>query len=272
MNQLDEFLKERPSHLKSICRSPKSGNGFFFQSPEFNPKYLIKIQDLHCGEVELKNLELFEATGAQPGNLLVEAWQNEEALGIVLKNIQEHPPTQQHGHKLYHQLAKVHATKADSYGLDYHNTIGALPQKNLRTDNWAHFWVHQRLEPWYKKHATKFDLSLPKVTELLSNHTPEPSLIHGDLWNGNVLFDGQWWFIDPACYFGDPEVDLAMAQLFGGFPTTFLHAFEQRYHKHSDFLKRQQVYQLFFLLVHLELFGHSYLSPCQEIGREIENW
>jgi fructosamine-3-kinase len=96
--------------------------------------------------------------------------------------------------------------------------------------------------------------------------------LHGDLWSGNVLFDSnQCWLIDPAVYYGDSEVDLAMTEMFGGFSNAFYHAYFQIRSRSSTYANKRTIYNLYHYLNHYNLFGDSYLSRCREGFWSIEN-
>ena len=108
-----------------------------------------------------------------------------------------------------------------------------------------------------------------KFLKNLENLIPKeaPALIHGDLWNGNFIAttQNQIALIDPATYFGIREIDLAMMQLFGGFPDVVFKSYEKHFPLEKNWRERQPIFQLYFLLVHLNIFGSSYFPRCQEI-------
>ena len=173
------------------------------------------------------------------------------------------------------KLAVLHMNKNEFFGLDYDNYIGSLRQINKKENNWKGFYSNQRL-----LHLTKFafDKELlskadsKKMEELcykLDTYVPftEPSLIHGDLWSGNLIFDGQGKpvFIDPAIYYGHPEMDWAMLSLFGSYPETAMKSYCNIIPLENNYFEREKIYQLYPLLVHLILFGRSYYRDISEI-------
>ena len=188
-----------------------------------------------------------------------------------------------------HQLAELHRTDCRrfvdggetqmKYGFKEDNFIGASPQKNSPRETWTDFYRDCRLKPQIAMAEKYLDISLRKKAEHLLDHLdsylrePEfPSLLHGDLWGGNVLCgpDEKAWLIDPAVYVGDFEADLAMTQLFGEFPEVFYSA----YHEVSPidrkgYAGRRKLYHLYQLLNHLNLFGQSYLGSVAEILRTL---
>ena len=172
-------------------------------------------------------------------------------------------------------LAHLHLTSQKEFGLDNDNYIASIHQKNLKTDDWVDFYIEQRLEPLIGK--AYFDRLIPleflkKFQEIypkLKGNFPEekPSLLHGDLWSGNVIStpEGEPCFIDPAVYFGHREMDIAFSRLFGGFDTKFYDSYESVLPLEADFEDRMGLYNLYPLLVHLNLFGVAYLPGIERI-------
>jgi protein-ribulosamine 3-kinase len=176
------------------------------------------------------------------------------------------------------ELAKLHQTEAETFGLDYDNYIGSLPQQNSRHNNWISFFVERRIGPQLKM---AFDSGkLPKSvldnwkrleSRLDSVFPPcKPSLLHGDLWGGNYLFNssGTAVLIDPAVYYGHPEADLAFSKMFGGFSVDFYEGYKSASPVEKGFDERVPVYNLYPLLVHVNLFGGHYISQFRSILRK----
>ncbi|MEM9141573.1 MAG: fructosamine kinase family protein [Bacteroidota bacterium] len=171
---------------------------------------------------------------------------------------------------LGHQLATLHLSEVHtpSYGWPRDNFIGSLPQSNTQHHSWCEFYVGERLLPQLKMARDGDTLSngdIPSEAQLLqrcSKLFPEtkPALLHGDLWSGNYVIDskGTPYLIDPAIYMGHHEVDLAMTRLFGGFSDTFYGAYSEHFPSIPYQRERIEIYQLYYLLVHLNLFGSSY--------------
>ena len=156
--------------------------------------------------------------------------------------------------ELGRMLASLHRQTGPRFGWARDNYIGLAPQINSWRDNWAQFFLECRLRPQAKKAAVAF--SETKVLGLLEGHAPRPSLLHGDLWNGNVGFTKEGPVVfDPAVYYGDREADLAMTQLFGGFPREFYEAYGA---PDEGYARRKHLYNLYHLLNHLNLFGEGY--------------
>ncbi|MGI8905165.1 MAG: fructosamine kinase family protein [Candidatus Sumerlaeaceae bacterium] len=174
-------------------------------------------------------------------------------------------------------LAGVHRMTSHLYGLDQHNYLGPTRQPNNVSDNWASFFVEHRLQYILDLMAergcdqtelTVFRDFVPAVQELLDERIPEPpSLVHGDLWGGNVLHtrSREPVLIDPALYYGDREVDIAMTRLFGGFSNEFYADYEAAYPLTEGWRERQDVYNLYHLLHHALLFGGGYLTQASNI-------
>ena len=165
-------------------------------------------------------------------------------------------------------LAHAHRIPGPRFGWQRDNYIGATPQQNGWSDSWADFWWTRRMAPQLALATEKgFVLKAPPL-ELLQQHEPQPSLLHGDLWSGNVGFtrDGPAVF-DPAVYYGDREADLAMTELFGGFPPAFYAAYDEAFPRDEGYARRKPLYNLYHLLNHLNLFGGGYLAQVQETLR-----
>src|SRR5262245_32530315 len=119
-------------------------------------------------------------------------------------------------------LAQAHRKPGPGFGWERDNYIGATPQKNGWRDDWSRFWFEQRMAPQLELANTKGFSIKPPSTDCLRGHHPQPSLLHGDLWSGNASFTPQGPVVfDPATYWGDREADVAMTELFGGFPREF---------------------------------------------------
>ena len=166
--------------------------------------------------------------------------------------------------------------KGNGFGFGADNFIGSRRQKNTWTDKWIPFFRDYRLRPQLKAAERWLDQRDRKLADSLLDHldqylieSEKPSLIHGDLWAGNVMTgsDGRAWIIDPAAYYGHPEADLAMTELFGGFAPDFYDSYFACSIMEAGYQDRKDIYNLYHLLNHLNLFGVSYLSSVQRILR-----
>lgn len=174
------------------------------------------------------------------------------------------------------RLAAMHRVTAEDYGWRIDNTIGATPQVNTPGRDWATFWGTQRLGYQLRLagdngHGGRLQSSggelLQHLPAFFSGCTPAASLLHGDLWSGNwaVAEDGTPVVFDPAVYYGDRETDLAMTELFGGFPAAFYQAYQAEYPLDPGYKVRKTLYNLYHILNHLNLFGAGYLSQAQRM-------
>lgn len=173
------------------------------------------------------------------------------------------------------QLAAMHKTSANSFGHDEDNYIGSMPQSNRRHKGWADFFTTERIMLMAKMamDAGKLSSNDVKYITILCDQVGEwmpkepPSLLHGDLWNGNFLIDekGDPLLIDPAVYFGHREMDLAMTKLFGGFDDAFYAEYNNEFGIEPGFEKRYDLCNLYPLLVHVNLFGGEYAAQVRSI-------
>ncbi|WP_274475722.1 fructosamine kinase family protein [Mangrovimonas aestuarii] len=194
---------------------------------------------------------------------------------LVMECINSKTPTSDNQERLGHDLATLHKITSDNFGFIENNFIGSLPQSNTNHDNWIDFYINERLFPQLKTAEKKGLLNfsnIPQINTMASvckELMPEvvPSLLHGDLWSGNFMIDqnGTPYLIDPSVYFGHNEVDIAMSKLFGGFSESFYEAYHRHFPKTQYFSERIQLYQLYYLLVHLNLFGRSYYPSVKGI-------
>lgn len=182
--------------------------------------------------------------------------------------------------QLGRQLAAMHRATVSQFGWHRDNTIGSTPQHNNFTDNWIDFWRERRLRFQYALAArngysgqlqTDGERLMESIGVLFDGYSPQPSLLHGDLWSGNYTYDsgGAPVIFDPACYHGDREADIAMTELFGGFPKSFYSAYQEEWPLDSSYQTRKTLYNLYHILNHLNLFGGGYLSQAQSMTREI---
>jgi protein-ribulosamine 3-kinase len=190
---------------------------------------------------------------------------------IALNNL--NPRTEQ---LLGQQLAQLHRQKQAYFGWHCDNTIGSTAQVNGQYHTWIKFWQEQRLghqltlaaaKGYRGRLQTLGEKLCANLEPLFSGYQPQPALVHGDLWCGNVAADGQGnpVIYDPACYFGDRETDVAMTELFGGFSATFYQAYQAVYPLSPGYAGRKTLYNLYHILNHLNLFGQSYLHQAENM-------
>lgn len=175
------------------------------------------------------------------------------------------------------ELSKLHQKKAERFGYPQNNYMGVLPQINTQQTDWPTFYFENRLEVqiaiaknrnrWHPDREKNYQRLKERVLTEWQGESFTPSLLHGDFWSGNTFFDldGAPVFVDPAVSYGDREVDLAMAQLFGGFRQEFFAAYQEFLPLKQGWQERLPIYQLYYLIVHLNIFGESYGDAVDRI-------
>lgn len=237
-------------------------NGFFSAEAEG----LRELQSVQADLVVPRVLGVRDPLDGKPGWLVLE-WLASGARTISFSD------------ELGRGLAGLHRATQGAWGWHRDGFIGSLPQRNTRMDRWAEFWRLHRLEPqlsqareagYFKGDDEQWDALFDRLPALLAAADGDgPSLLHGDLWGGNVLaalIAGavRPALVDPAVYYGHREVDLAMSELFGGFGEAFYRAYEEVWPLQPGYRpQRRAVYQLFYLLVHVNLFGTAYHAPAR---------
>ena len=196
---------------------------------------------------------------------------------LILEYIEESSPGQDFSVRFARSLAELHQTSHDSFGLDHDNYIGSTVQKNTQETNGIDFFRDQRLRPQQelarKALPPSTDKNLNKLCDRLENYLDisgeKPALLHGDLWSGNYFPDTDQipCIFDPAVYFGLREADLAMTELFGRLPQKFYDAYHEAFPLNPGYEERKDLYNLYHLLNHLNLFGGSYLASVEQVVR-----
>ena len=167
-------------------------------------------------------------------------------------------------------LAQQHRVSAPTYGLDHDNYIGGTPQQNTPSHSWIEFYRDRRLgtqRDLAQRHgyltserARRLERVMDRLDQWIDDDLIRPALLHGDLWGGNYLSDAQGnpVLIDPAVYFGDREAEIAFTELFGGFGARFYAAYHEAWPLNPGYAERRDLYNLYHLLNHLNLFGEGY--------------
>lgn len=228
-------------------------------------------------QAEADGLEAIRATSAirVPG---VIAMGEDERYGafLLLEWVEAARPAADYWEVFGRELAAMHGAPAGRFGWDADNFIGASPQLNARRDSWIAFFRDCRLAPQFRRAEHWFDAADRRRVTCLLDHLEDhltepahPALLHGDLWSGNFITggDGHAWLIDPAVYVGHPEADLGMTQLFGGFRPAFYDAYREASPLHPGYAQRRDLYNLYHLLNHLNLFGEGYLGSVLSVVR-----
>ncbi len=204
----------------------------------------------------------------------------EDAAYLVIENLEL--GGSQDWEAMGRNLAAMHRVTSDrGFGWERNNTIGSTVQINNWTEDWVSFWSEHRLGfqmQLAKRKGWRSNIAEEKIYGLLpkffSDYQPQPAMVHGDLWGGNAAFvDGvikpEPVIFDPALYFGDREVDLAMTELFGGFPSQFYRAYQAAYPLDAGYQQRKTLYNLYHILNHFNLFGGGYGSQANRMIEDI---
>ncbi len=243
-------------------------------------------------EVEAEGLAALAATQAvRTPRVVARSEEGENVHWLLLAWIEPGRAARPDWARLGRELAALHAHKdakssagpEAKYGWRRSNLIGPLPQPNPPASDWARFWACQRIRPLAgellasgkcsRREAGVLERAADAMPALLRTAAEEgPSLLHGDLWSGNVLFAaaGEPVLIDPAVYRGHREVDLAMASLFGGFASAFYDAYRESWPLALGHEERRSAYQLYPLLVHARLFGGGYLAQAVAMAERVQ--
>jgi protein-ribulosamine 3-kinase len=175
------------------------------------------------------------------------------------------------GARLGEQLVAMHRVQGAYFGWHRDNTIGTTPQHNRARSDWLEFWRDQRLGFQLELAArngyggvlqSQGETLLTVLADFFDGYSPQPSLLHGDLWSGNQANAGCPVLFDPAVYYGDREIDIAMSELFGGFPPAFYQAYQSAWPLDPGYKTRKTLYNLYHILNHLNLFGGAYLGQA----------
>ena len=249
-NELKTFVKTSAQQSNSLIAEVSGLRLLQKGLAEENSQLAIPtIVNLETGRLELEFIDSVSATAKQMGQL---------GTGLAL----------------------LHTTPSSRVGFQEDNFIGLSPQPNGWSNNWGEFFLNNRLNFQVSKIASKtlrlkYQQRLKDhqslLVDFLNSHCQRFNLLHGDLWSGNVLFDAtRVWLIDPAVYYGDNEVDIAMTEMFGGFSIDFYTAYQKLIPLSVQYQQKKCIYNLYHYLNHLNLFGESYLAGCEQGFAEIE--
>ena len=224
---------------------------------------------------EEEGLKLIAKTNTLRTPKVIACGQTKEASFIILEYLDMTEKTSISAKKLGEKLAKMHKNTANLFGLDKDNWIGLTRQHNKQNNNWSTFYLEQRLLPQlelayrngYKQNLEKkANHLIGKIEWFFKDYSPEASLLHGDLWSGNWgVINNKPVIFDPAVYYGDRESDIAMTYLFGAFPQDFYSSYNKTWPLANGFEKRKNLYNLYHVLNHLNIFGFSYLQQCENL-------
>lgn len=277
-----EYFAEQDILDFQIISTERTGGGDINEAAVFNStegKFFVKWNDAvrypQMFEKEALGLELLrQAEEIEAPKPLHHDEINGKGF-LVMEAVISDKPNPNFWFSFGNQLAELHKHSQDSFGLDHNNYIGSLQQTNAMASSWAEFFVTERLERQLKMAldsqkvgkslSRKFNALFPKIENLFP--IEKPALLHGDLWSGNFMVGGRGdaVLIDPAVYYGHREMDLAMSKLFGGFNDDFYTGYHNNRPLESGWIERVDLCNLYPLMVHLNLFGGSYLRQVERI-------
>jgi len=279
--------------INEACRLDTTEGPFFLKRKRRAPAGFFAC--------EARGLELLRRAGAQVPAVI--GWLDVDEEGaeefaepgsayLLLEWLDKAPWTPRTMEELGRSLARVHGAGAPAlsgphagYGLDGDSYIGELPQPNRIMDDWTEFYRACRLQPQFElglesgriapgsQRARRLEYVIRHLDKWIPRR-PEPSLLHGDLWAGNAMAarssggaEPEAWFLDPSVCVGHHEVDLAFSEYFGGFSPAFYAAYREAHGLDGLYAERKPLYQLYYLLVHLNLFGEGYGAAVDSILR-----
>lgn len=282
MKELISHISEKIGLSINSCHSVSGGDissAYLLQTE--TRKFFLKVNSkpfaLAMFRAEQKGLQAIEETKtiAVPHVHLVDSVEGKSFL--LMDYVESKRPDSSDFKRLGTQLAQLHHCSNTDFGFPTDNFIGSLPQNNTSHKNWSEFYWTERVLPQLQ---LALDNRLLAINEIPREEkavklfdavfgTVQPSLLHGDLWGGNYLIasGGTPYLIDPATYYGHSVVDIAMSKLFGGFSQSFYEAYHEIIPKTTNYETQIELYQLYYLLVHLNLFGSGYYSGVASILR-----
>jgi protein-ribulosamine 3-kinase len=277
--QLRDALRSLTGEVRNF-KSASGGcinNGGIIQTGE--GQYFLKWNDAHAFprmlELEKKGLEILRETNTVRVPKTFYAGEVTDFQYLIMEVISPSARKEGYWKSFGEQLATLHICSARMFGLDHDNYIGSLNQKNTQEKSWIDFFIHHRLifQVELASRPALISPSMSRQFERLYQKLPsllpdeKPALLHGDLWGGNIMVDdkGLPCLIDPAIYYGHREMDLAMTTLFGGFDRDYIKSYNAVYPLSPGFDQRLPIYNLYPLLVHVNLFGAGYVSQVQAV-------
>lgn len=270
-DQSVEIKKEKPlggGDINSAYKISTNAGDFFLKynyADRFPRMFETEARGLKllagAGEITVPNVRFYDET--------------DNYAFLVLDYIESSKKVKNYWQVFGKELAMLHKHEGEKFGLDHDNYIGSLHQSNKPKNTWREFFVEERLMKQVElarksgmlpKNVQKsFESLFLRIDEIFPEEPPH--LIHGDLWSGNFMTgnDGKACIIDPAVYYGHREMDLGMSKLFGGFAPEFYDSYHETFPLASGWEDRLDICNLYPLMVHVNLFGGSYLASVESI-------
>lgn len=274
---LAQYLEEEISELSVTSVSGGDINQAFkltYHEHEFFAKLNSNSAFPQMFEKERKGLELLGQSNFRIPKVF-DVLEVEDHAVLLMEWIQPGPQPSDFWSQFGKNLAEMHQISSEQFGLNHSNYMGSLPQRNDHHASWIEFFIQERIMPQIKlaiengylnsTDEASFNRLIPRLNEFFE--TEPPALIHGDLWNGNYMCGkaGRPVLIDPAVTFGHRLMDIAMTKLFGGFANEMYEAYEEVYPLQKNWREAINVANLYPLLIHVNLFGNSYISQVRGI-------
>ena len=240
-------------------------------------------QKLAIFQGEAESLDFIRQTGTIRSPEVLAIGTDGDSSFLLLEYIPSGRGSRSSSEELGRELAEMHQAdtspfvRGGKYGALHDHLLGSGIQDNTPMDCWTEFFAECRLRPQFEKAYSYFSGTTQRQIESFLDHLdryltePEhPSLLHGDLWGGNYMVDDQGhpWLIDPAAYVGHAEADLAFTELFGGFDSVFYDTYRNAAGLDSGYRERRDIYNLYHLVKHLNLFGGAYYSSVCAVLRK----
>lgn len=276
---IKEIIEARLSqNILKIKRLQGGDINEVFEIQTLSKRYVLKLNNKssypQMFDKEARGLSILAQSGIFTPQV-VDVFDQEDHQFLLLAYIENEMHSANFWKNFGHKLAMLHQSHHDVFGLAEDNYIGSLKQLNKYKDSWEAFFIENRIQPLVrmafdnnlldKKHIGQFDAFSAAFDHLIPKEPP--SLLHGDLWSGNLLCGLKQTpvFIDPAIYYGHREMDIAMTKMFGGFDKIFLDFYDDIYPLEKGWEQRLRIHNLYPNLVHLILFGRSYLGGVESV-------
>ncbi|MFD1820015.1 Fructosamine-3-kinase [Pseudarcicella hirudinis] len=278
--------------FENLGKKPEIIDFQFFYGGNFNLAVRVKVKEgdffikwnqgglNDMFESEANSLQLLRETNTVHIPAVINHGRNGEKEYLMIEFVSAGFQQENYWEDFGQKLALLHRNSNEQFGLHFNNYIGALRQSNEWMENGVAFFIEKRLKiqvelALYDRKITpeiakKFEKLFEEIPNLIPNE--KPALIHGDLWSGNVMTDskGLVALVDPAAYYGLREAELAFTTMFGGFETTFYEAYHEVYPIAKGYSQRIPIYNLYPLMVHVNLFGGGYLDAVEKILKKFE--